>query len=62
MRIPKLDTAPDVSAKEFSDVLQNFRAPPVGPLRSLQLPTRLTRNVDFARSGVAVPYDLARKR
>jgi len=58
MSIPKLNTPPDVSAKEFSDVLQNFRPPPMGPLRNLQLPTRLTRNVDFARGGVAVPYDL----
>ena len=62
MKIPELNTSPDVSAKALSNVLQNFRARPVSPLRSLQLPTRLTRNVDFARSGVAVPYDLTRKQ
>jgi len=60
--IPKLNAPADVRAKKFGNALHNLGSPQLGPLRILPFPTRLIRNVHFARGRVAVTHDLARKR
>ena len=60
--IPKVNAPADVRAKKFGNALHNLGSPQLGPLRNLPFPTRLIRNVHFARGRVAVTHDLARKR